>query len=166
MKPPPVGLAFLLSQVGAHAAEGFGTRLTALGITSQHAGLLRMLGSNAGMTQQAAAQLFGIYPSRLVALADELEEKKLITRKGDAADRRKYHLHLTSAGRRCLQRIAEVTHQLEEDLFGSLDSTERETMAEVLRRIVSQQGITPAVHPAYREQQETSLATRKEKNRK
>ena len=72
VKPPQVGLAFLLSQVGAHAAACFGERLALIGITPQHAGLLRMLDTNPGMTQQSIAQLFGIFPSRLVALVDEL----------------------------------------------------------------------------------------------
>ena len=113
MNNPPVGLAFLLSQVGAHAAKGFEQRLTAIGLTPQHAGLLRMLGSNPGMTQQAMAALFGIFPSRLVVLLDELEEKKLVTRRSNPADRRRYELYLTPAGERCLRRIGTITRQLE-----------------------------------------------------
>src|SRR5206468_293704 len=112
--------------------------------------LLRMLGTNTGMTQQSIAQLFGIFPSRLVALVDELERKKLVARKSSPADRRCYWLHLTAAGTRCLQRIADITRELEENVFRSLDAAEREEMAKQLWRIVSQQEITPAVHPAYR----------------
>jgi len=164
---PPVGLAFLLSQVGAHAATGFGLRLSAIGLTPQHVGIIRMLGSNAGMTQQHLASLFGIFPSRLVTLLDDLESKKLVTRRSNRADRRSYHLHLTAAGKRCLQRVAAITGELEEDLFTSLSSFERETLTTLLRRIVSQQKITPAVHPAYRDRearQRPKNATPKEKN--
>ena len=150
MKSPHVGLAFLLSQVGAHAAACFEARLTAIGITPQHAGLLRMLGNNAGMTQQAIAQLFGIFPSRLVMLLDELEGKKLLARHSSPTDRRSHQLHLTAAGKRCLVRIADITRELEEDLFRSLNEAECAGLSELLNRIVSQQEITPAVHPAYR----------------
>ena len=147
---PAVGVAFLLSQVGAHAAGCFEQRLSAIGLTPQHAGLLRMLGSNAGMTQQAMAGLFGIFPSRLVVLLDELEEKRLLTRRSDPADRRRHHLYLTAAGTRSLRRIAAITRRLEDDLLRSLGRAEREVLAAQLRRIVVQQEIIPAVHPAYR----------------
>src|SRR5690349_8847170 len=136
---PAVGVSFLLSQVGAHAAACFEQRLSAIGLTPQHVGLLRMLGSNAGMTQQAMSDLFGIFPSRLVVLLDELEEKKLVTRRSDPADRRRHHLHLTAAGRRSLVRIIGITRQLENDLLSSLSQSERGALAEQLRRIVSQQ---------------------------
>ena len=147
---PAVGVAFLLSQVGAHAAGSFEQRLIAIGLTPQQVGLLRMLGSNAGMTQQAMAELFGIFPSRLVRLLDELEEKKLVTRRSSPTDRRCHELHLTAAGRRSLQRIAGITRQLENDLLSSLTDSEREALAARLRQIVEQQKIVPAVHPAYR----------------
>src|SRR5262249_40914549 len=97
---PNVGVAFLLSQVGAHPAASFEQRLSAIGLTPQHVGLLRMLRSNPGMTQQAMAGLFGIFPSRLVLLLDELEAKQLLTRRSNPNDRRSYHLHLTPAGKR------------------------------------------------------------------
>lgn len=153
VKPPGVGLAFLLSQVGAHAAACFEARLAVIGITPQHVGVLRMLGSNAGMTQQAIAELFGIFPSRLVTLLDELENKKLVVRRSDPIDRRSYQLHLTAGGKRCLVRIVDITRELEEDLFQSLADTECASLSELLRRIVAQQAITPAVHPAYRNRQ-------------
>ena len=148
---PPVGAAFLLSQVGAHAAGSFGQRLSAIGLTSQHVGIIRMMGSNAGMTQQQLASLFGIFPSRLVALLDELESMKLVMRRDNPADRRSYLLHLTAAGRRRLEQVAVITGQLEDDLFSALRPSELETLATLLLRIVSQQKITPAVHPAYRD---------------
>jgi DNA-binding MarR family transcriptional regulator len=119
------------------------------------------------MTQQAMARLFGIFPSRLVLLLDDLEEKKLVIRRSDPTDRRRYHLHLTAAGRRSLGRIAEITRQLEDDLLSSLSQAECDVLAGYLRRIVAQQNITPAAHPAYRkrEAQQTTKITKKEKKR-
>lgn len=151
VKSPQVGLAFLLSQVGAHAAARFGDLLIDLGITPQHAGLLRMLGSNAGMTQQALAKLFGIFPSRLVILVDELEAKKLISRRSSPNDRRSYRLHLTPSGRRCLLAIGQLTDDLEADLFVALTPTERKQLRSSLVRLAEQQQLISAVHPAYRQ---------------
>ena len=126
-----------------------------------------MLGSNAGMTQQQVANLFGIFPSRLVALLDELESKGLVARRSDQSDRRSYRLHLTAAGKRSLQRIEVITGELEEDLFMSLSSAEQQTLLALLRRVILQQNITPAVHPAYRDREAGRGATvtkPKEKN--
>jgi DNA-binding MarR family transcriptional regulator len=150
---PPVGVAFLLSQVGTHTAYAFEERLAAMELKPHHAGLLRMLGANPGLTQQELSDLFGVFPSRLVLLLDQLETLQLIERQNDRADRRSYRLHLTSAGRRALVRIGRLTRELENDLCGSLRAAERKTLTSLLERIVAQQNIKSAVHPAYRKLQ-------------
>jgi len=151
---PPVGVAFLLSQVGAHAAYVFEEQLRALELTPHHAGLLRMLGSNPGLSQQELSNLFGVFPSRLVLLLDQLETRRLIERRDNPADRRGYRLHLTTAGRKALATIGRLTRQLESDLCSALSSEERKILTTLLERIVAQQNITPAVHPAYRKLRE------------
>jgi hypothetical protein len=52
-----------------------------------------------------------------------------------------------------LTSIERLTRELEDDLCTSLSETERRTLTRLLRQIVSQQNITPAVHPAYRKLQ-------------
>src|SRR5262245_15409259 len=152
---PTVGLAFLLSQVGTHAAYGFEERLEAMKLKPHHAGLLRMLGANPGLSQQELSDLFGVFPSRLVVLLDQLETRRLIERRDDPMDRRGYRLHLTKAGRKALTDIGRLTRELEKDLCSSLNDTERRTLTSLLGRIVAQQNITPAVHPAYRKLRES-----------
>ena len=49
-------VAFLLAQVGAAAAERFGERIAAIGLTRAQAGLLRVLARNEPMSQQALAE--------------------------------------------------------------------------------------------------------------
>src|SRR5215472_13466394 len=102
---PAVGVAFLLSQVGAHAANAFEDRLAAMKLKPHHAGLLRMLGSNPGLSQQELSDMFGIFPSRLVVLLDQLETRRLIERRANSSDRRGHRVHLTAAGRRALTDI-------------------------------------------------------------
>lgn len=153
-KVPSVGVAFLLSQVGAHAANGFEQRLFTMDLKAHHAGLLRMLGSNPGLSQQDLCDLFGIFPSRLVLLLDQLQARRLIERRDDSSDRRGHRLYLTKAGRKVLTGIARVTRELERDLSRALTYPERATLASLLARIVAQQNITPAVHPAYRKLRE------------
>lgn len=147
---PPVGVAFLLSQVGAHAASSFEERLGVLELKPHHAGLLRMLGSNPGLSQQQLCDVFGIFPSRLVVLLDQLEARKLIERRDNSSDRRGHRVHITKAGRKALRSIGKLTLELEADLCAALKNSERLSLARLLTRIVAQQNITPAVHPAYR----------------
>ena len=147
---PPVGVAFLLSQVGAHAANSFEERLVAMQLKPHHAGLLRMLGSNPGLSQQELCDVFGIFPSRLVVLLDQLEARRLIERRDNSSDRRGHRVHLTKAGRKALTGIRRLTRELETDLCAALTDPERATLASTLARIVAQQNIMPAVHPAYR----------------
>jgi len=151
LKPPPVGAAFLVSQVGAHSALAFGERLSALDLKPHHAGILRMLGSNPGLTQQALSELLGVFPSQLVRFLDWLQQQQLIERRDAPDDRRSYRLHLTRKGRSVLARIGELTRELERDLFAALNATETRVLEELLARVAAHQKITPGVHPAYKQ---------------
>src|SRR5205085_10007763 len=56
----PRSTAFLLAQVGARAAALFATRLQELDLVPAHAGTLRAIASNPGISQQALASLLGM----------------------------------------------------------------------------------------------------------
>jgi DNA-binding MarR family transcriptional regulator len=141
---------FLLSQVGAHAAARFADKLAPLGLKPPHAGVLRALDRADGLSQQALGDALGTFPSRLVVLLDELEERKLVERRDRPGDRRSYALHLTDAGREALKQIARVARQHQDDLCAALDESEREQLAKYLRRIAEQQGLAPGIHPGWK----------------
>ena len=65
--------AFLLAQLGAHAASQFAERLRVLELAPSDAGILRLLRMAAGLSQQELASKLQIHPSRLVAILDNLE---------------------------------------------------------------------------------------------
>src|ERR1700761_2219635 len=95
---PCIGLGFLLSQVGAHVSAKFAEGLEPLGLKPAHVGLLRAVEPADGLSQQALGEKLGVFPSRLVALLDELEERGLVARRDNPHDRRSYSLNLTDAG--------------------------------------------------------------------
>src|SRR5215467_1341424 len=142
--------AFLLAQIGAHAAGQFGQRLTSLRLTRPHAGILRLIGLSPGLSQQELARRLAILPSQLVALLDELEERGLIERRQDATDRRTYALHLTTAGRNVLEQIGRIAREHDDAVCAALHVDERQQLNALLGRIAEQQGLTPGVHPGYR----------------
>jgi DNA-binding MarR family transcriptional regulator len=149
-KSRPSGAAFLLAQLGAHAAERFGERIEVLGISPPHAGILRMIASTPSCNQQALAKRLGVLPSRMVMLIDELALKGLVQRTRSQKDRRHSELTLTKAGRQLLGKLSKLAMEHESELCAALTSTERDTLAALCRKIVHQQGLTPDVHPGYR----------------
>src|SRR3981081_2685547 len=95
--------AFLLAQVGGHAAATFAERLSVLGLTPPHAGILGAIDRSEGLSQQALCERLRVMPSRLVTLVDELEQRELVERRDKPDDRRTYALHLTEKGRNVLK---------------------------------------------------------------
>jgi DNA-binding MarR family transcriptional regulator len=149
-KPPPTGAAFLLAQLGAHAADRFAERIDVLGITPPHAEILRLIARTPSCNQKALAKRLGVLPSRMVVLIDEMTEKGLIKRKRSAKDRRHSELVLTKRGERVLEKLSHLAAKHEADLLAGLSAKERGTLAALGRKIVYQQGLTPDVHPGYR----------------
>jgi DNA-binding MarR family transcriptional regulator len=146
----PTGTAFLLAQLGAHAARRFGERIAALGLTPPHAGLIRKIASDLGISQQALAEHLGIMPSRIVALVDELESKGIVERRRNTEDRRNYALELTPKGRQVLGELSRIAAEHEEALCAALSKEERLQLRDLCRRIADEQSLTPGVHPGYR----------------
>lgn len=141
--------AFLLAQIGAHAAAKFAERLAPLDFTPAYAGILRILGSRGPVTQQALAGILGMFPSRLVSLMDQMESRGLIERRDHPDDRRSYALHLTEKGRIALQSIGRVAREHHKALLGALSVNEQGQLAQFLQRIAHDQGLTRGVHPGY-----------------
>ncbi len=141
--------AFLLAQVGGHAAMRFGERLSGLGLTPPHAGILGAINGSEGLSQQALCERLRVMPSRLVTLVDELEQRELVERRDKPDDRRTHALHLTEQGRSVLTAIGQVAREHQEALCAALTREERQQLAGLLRRIADQQGLAPGVHPGF-----------------
>ncbi len=144
-----VGAAFLLAQVGAHAASRFAGRLAELQLIPAHAGIFRILAATPAITQQALATALGTLPSRLVAFVDELEARGFVERRPHDTDRRSYALHLTEAGQSTLQSIGRIGREHQKALLEALSEEEQQQLASLLQRVADQQGLIPRVHPGY-----------------
>src|ERR1700686_4649824 len=131
--------AFLLAQLGAHAASKFAERLGVLGLTPPDAGILRLLRVAAGLSQQELAAKLQIHPSRLVAILDHLEKRGFVERRANPDDRRLYSLHLTKVGEEILNRIGKVAREHQDALLSALSKEERHQLTSLLLRIADQQ---------------------------
>jgi len=141
--------AFLLAQVGAHAAARFAGRLRELELAPPHAGILRILSQRPGITQQQLATALNMVPSRLVELLDDLGNRGLIERREDPDDRRCYALHLTDKGGTTLAEIGRVAREHSRSLLAALKEEEQRQLADLLERIADEQGLTPGIHPGF-----------------
>ena len=143
--------AFLLVQLGAHLAREFGERLAPLGLEPRHAGMLVRLAANEGLSQQALGELIGLNPTRMVFLVDELEQRGLVERRRNTADRRSYALYLTPKGRDMLRQVQASGRHHQDEIGASLTWAERIQLTSLLRRLATEQGITeqslPGVPP-------------------
>ncbi|MGV9329368.1 MarR family winged helix-turn-helix transcriptional regulator [Streptosporangium sandarakinum] len=154
--PPPAGAtgepaarsapkrtAFLLAQVGAHAAARFAERISELEVVPADVGLLRMIATRPGRSQQSLAEELGVVPSRVVALIDNLERKGLVERRRNPQDRRNYALHLTEQGIHVMTQMRRLGKAHEDDICAALDDARRAQLTELLEAIAAQQGLTP-----------------------
>ena len=144
------GVAFLLAQLGHHAAERFSERIAALELTPAHAGILRAIAAEPGRSQQALCTQLRLLPSRVVAFVDELEDRGYVERRSNPGDRRQYALYLTDAGKAVMQKLSRLARQHDRAITDGLSESQRTQLRELLATLATLQGLTPGVHPGYR----------------
>jgi DNA-binding MarR family transcriptional regulator len=154
-------VAFLLSQLGARAAQEFTNLLTPLDLAPADAGILRLVARSEGISQQALAAALNMHASRLVALIDDLESRGLLVREVHAKDRRLYSLALTAKGKETLLSIREVADEHNRLMCAALTRAETVTLQALLSKIADQMGLAAGVHPGYRSMSGKPSATRR-----
>src|SRR5438445_13580030 len=118
---PQPGLAFLLSTRGWPSHALWSERLSRLGLDVRQAAMLLHVAAAEGKPQQVLVRSLRIPASRVVALVDDLEQRRLLQRRGDPADRRVRNLHLTPQGKRLVRQLTELSSAHEAQLCGGLE---------------------------------------------
>jgi DNA-binding MarR family transcriptional regulator len=137
--PPPEPLAsapgFLLSWAGKRMAAEFAEALEPLGLQPRDFGVLNLLDAHPGITQHELGAGALVDPSSMVAVLDELEERGLAERRPHPSDRRKRCVHLTTAGRRLLNRARGVGGKTVAELLAPLSAGEVSELRRLLRKV-------------------------------
>jgi DNA-binding MarR family transcriptional regulator len=86
-------------------------------------------------TQAALAQAINADKSRIIGVLDELQERGLIQRQPDEADRRVHLLSLTPAGDRLRRSVEAGIRRREEDVLEVLPPADRDTFLRSLKAL-------------------------------
>jgi DNA-binding MarR family transcriptional regulator len=121
-----------LARVGRRATESF----TSGCLRPRHMIALKLLGERGPMTQHAVGIALSLDPSNVVGLLNELEERELITRRRDPADRRRHIVELSATPSGEVTLSCDQLGLVEDDLFKTLTGDERATLYGLLSRAV------------------------------
>jgi DNA-binding MarR family transcriptional regulator len=131
------GYGLLIFRLARASARRLGRSLTDSGLRWPEFAVLHHLDAQGPIAQRDLALALRIQPSNLVALLDQLEERGLLRRSPDPADRRRHRVELTAGGRRTLKRAREATARAESDLLRPLSAAERRQLRALLVRLTA-----------------------------
>jgi DNA-binding MarR family transcriptional regulator len=126
----------LLEHLARVGRRSFETTLEPGGLRPRHLIALKLLSEQGPASQQALADSLSLDPSNVVGLLNELEERKLVTRRRDSADRRRHIVELSPRGNRELCGAYDRLRRIDDDLLSALSARERATLYELLVRAV------------------------------
>ena len=142
---PPEELAqytgFLLGFLGEKSRARFVAMLQPHALHPRVFGMMNVLATRPGITQQELASLANVDPSSMVALLDEMESQGLAERLVDPGDRRRRSVHLTESGERKLEAMRVDARTALDEFLAPLSGKERDTLQRLLRKLA---GLDPA----------------------
>ncbi|MET7338626.1 MarR family winged helix-turn-helix transcriptional regulator [Nonomuraea sp. NPDC005650] len=139
MDLPPTLLAtttFVLHKVGVGSRRTVAARLAdETGLSLWEFAVLATLADFGPAAQREVGGRLGLDPSDMVRLMDGLIGEGLAERDRDPADRRRYRISLTPAGRDALDRGRALVERVERETLAPLTAGERERLHELITKI-------------------------------
>lgn len=138
--PRPPSLLALPSYLAGHAARiGHDALVEAVGrngLRLPHFAALTALSDFGPLPQHVLADRLGFQRSHLGSYLDVIEERGLVRRTRDQADRRRQLVELTDEGVALQRRLWLVAEQSQDSFLGCLTQAERQNLTTLLRRLV------------------------------
>ena len=133
-------LGYWLRYVSNHVAHAFALKVQGLGVTVAEWVVLRELYDSQSMPSALAIRL-GMTRGAISKLADRLEAKGLIEREATEDDGRVQILALTTESRELVPKLAALADKNDEEFFGDLDPSLRETIETAMKAIVRRRAL-------------------------
>ncbi|KAB8197368.1 MarR family transcriptional regulator [Nonomuraea phyllanthi] len=141
MDLPPTLLAtttFVLHRVGAGSRRALGARLAdETGLSLWEFAVLAALADFGPAAQRETGDRLGLDPSDMVRHMDRLMDQGLAERDRDPADRRRYRISLTPAGRDALDRALDLVERVERETLAPLTDAERRRLHELVTKVLT-----------------------------
>jgi DNA-binding MarR family transcriptional regulator len=131
----PLPAAVLIARVGRVVRQGMEQALEPVGLRQRQLVALGYLRDHGPSAQRALAHSLRMDASSLVCLLNELEDRSLVARRRDPADRRRGIVELSAEGERVLCRVDKSVAALDEEILTGLDDEERDALRSMLARL-------------------------------
>lgn len=128
--------SWLITQTATHAHRFVSEGLAAVDARAYHYRLLAALEEFGPASQAALGRRCGVDRSDMVAMINELADRKLLERAPDPSDRRRNIITITPAGVRQLRRLDDVLAEVQDVLLAPLAAEERDQLARLLARVL------------------------------
>jgi DNA-binding MarR family transcriptional regulator len=116
---------YLLARLGMESRRMWGQMLGEHGLTPHQFGVLMALARLEAASQQELSRAVGVDPRNAVPIIDALEQRRLLERRPDPADRRRHAITLTPSGQAMMGQLSEAGKDLENAFFDGLTDQER-----------------------------------------
>ena len=124
----------LLSQL---MSRRFQTELLPYGLTPFHFFVLRCLWEQDGLSVSSIGEKLMELGGTMTGVIDRMEERELLVRKRDRADRRVWRVYLTDKGRALEDELPELVLKVRKELIRGVDKKEYETFNRVLDQLIA-----------------------------
>ena len=126
----------LIRRLNQHSTAVFQQCLKAEGIdlTSVQYSTLETLAEESKLDQASIAARIAYDRATIGGVVKRLEEKQLIKRQQNAADKRAFQLVLTAQGAALLERVRPIVAALQQDILSNLSAKERRQLTDLMQR--------------------------------
>ncbi len=128
---------WLLSRANARAQSIRIDAFAAAGSTGYVSRLLASLADDGVASQAELSRRTGIDPSDVVAAVNDLEGRRLVTRRRDPRDTRRNLITLTAKGRAELLRLDAVVAEIQDRFLAPLSDSERRQLSRILVKLAA-----------------------------
>ena len=127
-------------KLGRITMHRFTEALEPFGIRPRHVAALIELRDHGELSQQSLCGQLHLDPTNLVAILNDLEQRRYATRRRDPQDRRRHIVQVSKTGLAVIDKVSEVLDGVEDDLLDGLEPAEREQLSGLLTSMWDRSG--------------------------